>query len=77
MPKAKNVHVVFRLETKDWAAKKEGNQKASKVFDTKKEAEQAGRELAKSEKSELIIHNKDGKISGKDSGGNDPEGVPG
>ncbi|MDF9839301.1 MULTISPECIES: DUF2188 domain-containing protein [unclassified Paenibacillus] len=39
---------------------------------TKEEAEQAGREEAKKARTELKIHNKDGKISDSVSYGNDP-----
>lgn len=67
----KNVHVTHRKDDGKWQVKKEGNEKASKLVDTKKEAEKVGRELAKKEKSELVIHNKDGKISDKDSFGNE------
>lgn len=55
-----------------WDSKKGGAERASKHFDTKKEAEQYSRDLSKKESSELIIHNKDGKISRADSHGNDP-----
>ncbi len=55
-----------------WDSKKGGAERASKHFDTKKEAEQYSRDLSRREQSELIIHNKDGKISRADSHGNDP-----
>lgn len=55
-----------------WDSKKGGAEKASKHFDTKKEAEKYSRDLSRKEGSELIIHNKDGKISRADSHGNDP-----
>jgi hypothetical protein len=55
-----------------WDSKKSGSERASKHFDTKKEAENYSRELAKKEGSELFIHGKDGKIQRKDSFGNDP-----
>ena len=71
----KNVHITYRKDEKKWAVKKEGNEKASKLVSTKKEAEDVGREQAKNEKSELVIHNKDGKISDKDSFGNDPKSI--
>lgn len=67
----KNIHITYRKDNGKWQVKKEGNSKASKLVDTKKEAEKVGRELAKNEKSELIIHNKDGKISDSDSFGNE------
>lgn len=65
----KNIHVVPHDD--GWAIKKEGNQRASSICDTKKEAQKIATEFAKSEKSELIVHNKDGKISTKNSYGND------
>lgn len=67
---SKKVHVV--PHEKGWAVKKEGNNRSSVVTETKKEAEKAGREIAKEEKSDLIIHGKDGKIQDSDSYGNDP-----
>ena len=54
---------------KGWAVKREGIKKASEVFDTKEKAVAAGRELAKKEKTELVIQGKDGKIQSKDSYG--------
>ena len=44
----------------------------TKTFDTQKEAIAAARIIAKKQESELIIHNKEGKIRAKDSYGNDP-----
>jgi hypothetical protein len=55
-----------------WDSKKGGAERASKHFDTKKEAEQYSRELSRKEHSELIIHRKDGTIERSDSHGNDP-----
>ncbi|MBU4445563.1 MAG: DUF2188 domain-containing protein [Candidatus Marinimicrobia bacterium] len=55
-----------------WNAKKGGNQRASKHFDTKKDAEGWGRNVSRNQKTEFVIHNKDGKISQSDSHGNDP-----
>lgn len=71
----KDVHIVYRKEKNDWAAKKEGNKRASAVASTKEEIERLGAEIAKKEKSELIIHNMDGKISDSDSYGNDPSSI--
>ena len=39
---------------------------------TKKDALDIGRKIAKNNKSELVIHGKDGRIKDKDSYGNDP-----
>ena len=54
-----------------WDSEKGGAERASKHFDTKKEAEDYSRNLARSEGSELFIHGKDGQIQRKDSHGND------
>jgi hypothetical protein len=70
MAKGKNVHVVPRPE--GWAIVKEGNERATKVTPTKKEAVDAARPIARQNESELVIHNKDGKIANSDSHGHDP-----
>ncbi|PQJ69622.1 DUF2188 domain-containing protein [Polaribacter butkevichii] len=54
-----------------WDSKKGGAKRASKNFETKKEAVDYSRELSKKQKTELVIHKKDGKIQRKDSHGND------
>lgn len=54
-----------------WRVIGEGNSKATKTFDTQKEAIEFGRQIAKNQKSELVIHGVDGKIRDKDSYGND------
>lgn len=66
----KNWHVVPHGDK--WAAKREGSDRASKTFDTKKEAEEYAREKARQAGGELTIHGKDGKIQDRDSYGNDP-----
>ncbi len=55
-----------------WAVKGEGNSKFTAITETKKDATTIARDIAKNNKSELIIHGKDGKIQAKDSYGNDP-----
>ena len=55
-----------------WEVKKTGNDRASAVAPTKKEAEKAGREISQNQGTELVIHGKDGTIQRKDSHGNDP-----
>ncbi len=64
-------HVVPNPEG-GWDVKRNGADRASGHFETKLEAEQKGREISQHQKTELVIHNKDGKISGSDSHGNDP-----
>lgn len=55
-----------------WAVKGEGSKKFTIITETQKDAITVAREIAKSNKSELVIHGKNGKIKDKDSYGNDP-----
>ncbi len=55
-----------------WAVKGEGNNRFTAITETKRDATTIARDIAKNNKSELIIHGKDGKIQAKDSYGNDP-----
>lgn len=55
-----------------WANKREGSSKAAKVYNTKKEAQAAGRDTAKKSRTEHLIHNEDGRIGQRNSYGNDP-----
>lgn len=57
---------------KGWQIKRDGDQKASHVADTKKEAEKIAREISRNQGTELQIHGKDMKIQRSDSHGNDP-----
>jgi uncharacterized protein YdaT len=68
---AKTKHVVPK-STGGWDVKNGGSSRATKHFETKKSAVDYARELAKKQEAELVVHNKDGKISQKDSHGNDP-----
>ena len=67
----KNQHVVPNPNV-GWCFIGAGNSKTTKNITTKKEAIEVAKEIAKNQKSELIIHGKDGKIQDKDSYGNDP-----
>lgn len=71
----KNQHVV--PNGKQWAVKGAGNEKATKITGTQKEAIKVAREIALNQKSELVIHRKDGTIRDKDSFGNDPQNIKG
>jgi hypothetical protein len=55
-----------------WGVKGEGNGKFTKQTSTKKEAVKVAKDIAKNNKSELVIHGKDGEIQNKNSYGNDP-----
>jgi hypothetical protein len=70
MSKKQDIHVVPHAE--GWATRKEGASRAGGVYPTKATAEQHGRDQAKREHVELVIHNKNGRISDSDSYGNDP-----
>ncbi|MCP3944709.1 MAG: DUF2188 domain-containing protein [Desulfobacteraceae bacterium] len=68
----KSTHVVPNKKKGGWDIKQSGGKQSSGHFGTKKEAEKRAREISKNQKTELVIHKKDGKISRKDSHGNDP-----
>ncbi len=70
--KTNSHHVTFNNETKKWQGKKAGAERASTTGDTKKEVVDATRKISQNQKTELKIHNKDGKIAQSDSHGNDP-----
>lgn len=70
MAKKPDIHVVPR--DNGWAVKKERSERASSVHETKREAIEQARAQAKRDKVELVIHNKDNKISDPDSFGRDP-----
>ena len=55
-----------------WGNKREGSSRVAKTYDTKAQAQAAGRDTAKREQTEHIIHNQDGKIGARNSYGNDP-----
>lgn len=55
-----------------WAVKGEGSKKFTVITDTQKDAITVAKGIAKNNKSELVIHGKDGRIRDKDSYGKDP-----
>ncbi len=70
MKKSPPVHVISNPRG-GWSVKKEGADRASKITPTQKEAITVARTISKSEKTELVIHKKDGTIQRKDSHGPD------
>ena len=62
MAKKPNSRHVVPKRDGGWSSKKAGASKSSKNFETKKEAENWSRELSRKEKTELVIHKKDGTI---------------
>ena len=71
MPKAKNVHVVFRQD--GWAIRSEGSSSVRSVHETQRAAVEAAREIARSNSGELLIHGRDGRIRARDSYVSDPQ----
>lgn len=55
-----------------WQVKRENAPKATKNFNTQKEAISFARGIAINQRGEVVIHGRDGKIRDKDSYGNDP-----
>ncbi len=66
----KNQHVT--KHSNGWQVKGAGNEKATKVTETQKQAIDAAIKIAKHQQSEVVIHGVNGKIRDKDSYGNDP-----
>lgn len=69
---SRKTHHVVPNPKGGWDVKKGGSERASLHTDNKKDAINIGRKISQNQKSEFIIHNKDGKISQSDSHGNDP-----
>jgi len=55
-----------------WQVKISGNERASNVTNTQKDALGIGRDKAKALGTELVIHGRNGQIRDADSYGNDP-----
>ena len=60
-----------------WQVRRDNATRASRVFDTQRQAEEFGRRLARREKTEFILAGRDGAIQEKDSYGDDPRSIPG
>ena len=65
----KNQHVVPR--NNGWAVKSAGTSRAASIHEKQSDAIEAARDTARSQKSELLIHGRDGQIRARDSYGND------
>ena len=65
-----NQHVV--PNNGQWQVKRQGSEKATKNFETQKQAIDYARSIAIKQQSELVFHGRDGRIRDKDSYGNDP-----
>ena len=71
MAKNNQHHVVPNPEG-GWDVQRSGSQRSSGHFDKKNDAVDRGREISQNQKTELVIHRKDGTIQQSDSHGNDP-----
>lgn len=69
---AKSTHVVPNSKKGGWDIKQSGSDRSSGHFDTKQPAVDRALEISRNQKTELVIHNKDGKIAQKNSHGKDP-----
>jgi hypothetical protein len=67
---SKNVHVV--PGDRGWNVKVEGGAGTTTHFRTQDEAIEAGSRLARGNRSEHIVHGRDGRIRQRDSYGRDP-----
>lgn len=65
----KNVHV--KPSNEGWDVREEGGSQATH-FQTKEEAVRAGRKIARRNRSEHVIHDRDGRIRESDSYSRDP-----
>lgn len=68
----KKINMLQKNPNGGWDVKGAGNSKPTKIVQTQKEAIDIAKSIAKSQKSEVVIHGKDGKIRDKDSYGNNP-----
>ena len=69
---AGKTHHVVPNKSGGWDIKKGGGERSIRHHDKKSDAVKDARQISKNQNSELVIHNKDGKIADKDSHGNDP-----
>ena len=68
----RNIHTVYNSGRKMWETKIEKQSSPIKSAHTKEQAMKNSVREAKQYEVEHVIHNRDGKISDKDSYGNDP-----
>lgn len=68
----RNIHTVYDKERNMWETKLEKREKPLSSSHTKDTAMEKSVSEAKKREVEHVIHNRDGRISDKDSYGNDP-----
>ena len=60
-----------------WAVQTDGTSRADSLHPRKSDAVKRGRELAENKGVELVVKDESGKVTGKDSHGNDPRRIKG
>jgi len=68
----RKTHHVVPDSNGGWNVKKGGSERASKHFDKKENAIGWGRVVSRNQKTEFVIHKKDGTIQNSDSHSGDP-----
>lgn len=63
-------HVVPR--SGNWAVRGAGNKRDTSVHETQQEAFEAAREIARNQRSEVFLHNRQGQIRERNTYGDDP-----
>lgn len=67
--KRRNQHVVPRGD--QWAVQSAGGERATRIVSTQRQAIRIATDIAKNQRSELIVHGQDAKISWRNSYGED------
>ena len=75
--KGSGTHHVVPNAGGGWDIRRGGADRASAHFDRKSDAVERAREISSNARTELKIHNKDGRIGQSDSHGNDPRNIKG
>jgi hypothetical protein len=76
MPRQGDVHVV-RGNSGGWLVRVEGTARARSIHTKQAEAITAARAIARKNKSELLVHGRDGKIRERSTFGHDPRRTKG
>lgn len=77
MARNTNIHTTYNKQAGNWRNISEGSTRPGKTFETKQEAQAAGRQIAQNRHVEHIIHNQNGQIGSRNSYGRDPRNVKG
>ena len=68
--KGRNQHVMPHGDK--WAVRAEGSSRVTGTFATQRQAIDRARQIARNQRSELLVHGQNGRIRARDSLGNDP-----